>query len=226
MSYQPPPPGSPQYPQYPYYQPPPYQPPPPVDPAVLRPGRIWYWLSPVPAVVAIAAIVFFVVMLVDRLDFHIHDFAAGSTTQVHADAHKQRGIYAQTAGARVSVSGVGVVSACTVRPVGGGAPLTVHAVTTTFTLDLDNDTYDERFWFEPDKSGSYLVSCQGPEGSPLAIGPHLGFRALALPIVGIVVAGLLGLVGTILIPVITATRRSGHKRRIQQAIMAGQPPPY
>ena len=70
------------------------------------------------------------------------------------------------------------------------------------------------------------MSCQGPEGSPLAGGPHLGFRALALPIVGIVVSALLGLALTVLIPVITAVRRSGHKRRIQQAIMAGQPPPY
>jgi hypothetical protein len=222
MSYQPPP----GYPQYPYYQPPPYQPPPPVDPAQLRPGRVWYWLSPVPAVIAVAAIVFFVVMLVDRLDFNLQHFAAGSSARVHADAHKHRGIYAQTGGARVSVSGIGTISTCSVRPADGGAPLPVHPVTSSFTLTLNNDTYDERFWFEPSSSGEFIVSCQGREGSPLAVGPHLGFRALALPIVVIIVAGLLGLVGTILIPVITATRRSSHKRRIQQAIMAGQPPPY
>src|SRR5690348_16889893 len=105
MSYQPP-----QYPQYPYYQPPQWQPPPYVDPGQLKPGRVWYWLSPVPAVIAIAACVFFVVMLVDRLDFHLQHFAAGSSKVVHAEKGKQRGIYAQTSGTRVTVSGVGIIS--------------------------------------------------------------------------------------------------------------------
>jgi hypothetical protein len=215
----------PQYPQYPYYQPPQWQPPPYVDPGQLKPGRVWYWLSPVPAVNAIAACVFFVVMLVDRLDFHLQHFAAGSAKVVKAEKGKQRGIYTQTRGARVAVSGPGIISTCSVRPAAGGAPLELHPVTTSFTLDLNNDSYSERYWFEPPTTGTYRVSCQGVEGTPLAVGPHLGVRQLALPIIGIIVAVLLGLAGTITIPVVTAVRRSNHKKRIQAEIMYGQRPP-
>ena len=216
--------SAPQQPQYPYYQPPQWQPPPHVDPSQLRPGRVWYWLSPIPLAIGIAVCVFFVVMLVDRLDFHLQHFAAGSAKVVHVEKGKQRGIYSQTGGSRVTVSGIGVVSACTVRAVGSEAAVPVHAVTTSFTLTLNNDIYDERFWFEPTSTGNYTVSCQGAEGTPLAIGPHLGFRGLALPIVGIVVAFLLGMALTIAIPVITAVRRGNHKKRIQAAILSGHPP--
>jgi hypothetical protein len=215
----------PQYPQYPYYQPPQWQPPPHVDPSRLRPGRIWYWLSPIPFVVGLAVCAFFVVMLVDRLDFNLQHFAAGSSKVVHVEAGKQRGIYAQTSGGRVTVSGVGIVSSCSVRAVGSGAPLAVHPVTTSFTLTLNSDVYDERFWFEPSQTGDYTVSCQGREGTPLAVGPHLGFRGLFLPIIGIVIAFLVGLGGSIATVIVTAVRRSNHKKRIQAEMIYGQQRP-
>jgi hypothetical protein len=220
MSYPPP------YPQYPYYQPPQWQPPPHVDPSQLRPGRIWYWLSPIPLAIGLAVCALFVVMLVDRLDFHLQHFAAGSSKVVHVDAGKERGIYAQTEGIRVGASGIGVVTSCSVRPVGSDVAIPLHTPSTSFTLTLGNDVYHERFWFKPSSTGDYTVSCQGVEGTPLAVGPHLGFRGLFVPIIGIVISFLIGLALTIAIPVITAVRRNNHKKRIQAEMMqraAGYP---
>jgi hypothetical protein len=221
-----PPPYPPQYGGYPPqpgygWQPPPYQPPPRIDPSRLRPSRLWYWLSPIPAVVGIVVAVLFVVALVDRLDPHLNHFSTGSGTQIHLTKDHERAIYVQTAGSFSSSSIPASELSCTVRRSDNEADVPVHTAG-SFTLTVNSDEYISRFRFNPPVSGDYDVKCDGPSGVPLAVGPHFSVSGTGLPILGAIVSFLIGAALTAAIAIVTGVKRSSHRKRLQQEALQGR----
>ncbi len=213
-----PPPGY----QWPYpYQPPPqqWQPPPRIDPKELRPSRLWYWLSPIPALVGVALAVVFVLQLVDRIDTDLDHLRAPGTVQLQLDAGDERAIYVQTlgaVGARPNVSAADL--SCTVREAATERTLPLDE-SSGFTLTINNDEYVKRLSFDAPRAGRYSVTCTEPRGTPLAVGQDLGFGELAVPIVGIVLSFLIGVALTAAIAIMTAVKRSNHKQRLQREAM-------
>lgn len=216
----------PQYPQHPYQPPPQWQPPPPVDPAQLRPSRLWYWLSPIPGIVGIVVAVLFIVMLVNRIGADLDRFTTSSPRVVHLEKGDERGIYVQVAGGRVAGTS-SAIAGCTVRQQSSERIVPLREPSGTFTLTVNGKSYRELYHFRPSSTGNYSVSCEGPEGAPLAVGPHFGFKGLVVPIVGAILSFLVGIALSIVIAVVTAVRRSNHKRRLQYEMaqrQAGYPP--
>jgi hypothetical protein len=80
---------------------------------------------------------------------------------------------------------------------------------------VNSDSYVERFSFDAPHDGPYRVSCEGPEGVRLAVGPDLTF-GLFVPLIIAIGAFLLGGLVTTVGLIVTAVRRSNHKQRIQR----------
>jgi hypothetical protein len=223
----PPPPGGypapqqpPPQPAYGYgggYQPPPaWKPPPRIDPAELRPSRLWYWLSPIPAVIGVVVAVVFIVMLVNRIDLDTDRFQAGSPITVKVDEGKERGIYVQTnVITPVSPGATFGEPACTVREQSSELRVPLDNPSGEFTFTTGNDEFRELYYFEAPRTGNYTVSCEG-EGQPLAVAPHFGFKGLVIPILGAIGSFLLGLALTATIAIVTGVKRGRHKKQLQQ----------
>jgi hypothetical protein len=197
----------------PYWQqPPPYwQPPPRIDASQLRPSRVWYWLSPIPAVVGTILAIVFVIAFIERLDPDIDNFRSNRAAVVDVQSG-DRAIYVQTrdngrplalppGDLRCSVS-----FAC--------EPVTVDG-TSGSTLDVNSDSYVAEYKFDAPRDGPYRVSCEGPEGLRMAIGPHLSF-GLFVPLAIAIGAFLAGVVATAVVVIVTAVSRSNHKQRLQR----------
>ena len=220
MGYQPPPPppyGQPPYgqPPYPYWQPQPqWQPPRPIDPKELRPSRLWYWLSPIPALIGAIVGVVFVVAFIEQLDPDIDNFRTNQRAEVNLKAG-DRAIYVQTRdNGRPLLLPPGDLR-CQVSYVGSDSrPVTLEGAGSS-TLDVNNDSYVSEFKFDAPFDGPYAVRCDGPSGLRLAIGPHLSFGLFAPLILAIASFGI-GLIASIVIAVVTAVRRSNHKQRLQR----------
>ena len=215
MGYQPPPPPPYGQPPYPYPQQyPQWQPPPPIDPKLLRPSRLWYWLSPIPALIGAIVGVFFVVAFIDRLDPDIDNFRVNEPAAVDLQSG-DRAIYVQTRdNNRTLVVPPGELR-CRVEFVGSDSvPLEVER-TGNATLDANADSYAAEFKFHAPHDGPYAVRCDGPEGVRLAIGPHLSFGLFA-PLAAAIGAFGIGAILAVVIAVVTAVKRSSHKQRLQR----------
>ncbi|MEA2442996.1 MAG: hypothetical protein QOJ12_288 [Thermoleophilales bacterium] len=210
---------------YPYWQQhqwpqPQWRPPPYIDPKVLKPSRLWYWLSPIPALIGLALCAVFVVQLIDRFDTNLTHLRAPGTVQLTLDAGDQRGIYVQTAGAVGSRAVSPDDLRCSVREVASERSVEIRD-SSGFTLTLNNDEYVERLRFDAPRAGRYAVTCSEPPGVPLAVGTHLSFREFALPIIGAIASFLIGGALTAAIAVVVAVKRSRHKQRLQREAVSG-----
>jgi hypothetical protein len=226
----PPGPGQPPYGSHGYggYPPQQYWPPPPprIDPKELRPSRVWYWLSAVPAVVGCIIAVVLLVEVINRFDTDFDRFTTPARVTVNLDKDDERGIYLHRFGHPRSASASGAVVSCSVRgPNERSIPLRDAS---SFTLTINNDEFVEQQRFVAPVSGQYVVSCQEPSGVPLALGPHLAFRQFWGPIIGMILAAVLGILLSAVIAIVTAVRRSNHKQRLQREWRESQGPsgPY
>jgi hypothetical protein len=222
-----PPHGQPPYPYgyqppHPYWQQPQWRPPPPIDPKRLEPSRLWYWLSPIPALIGIALCVMFVIEFVDRFDADLAHLRTPGTVQLTLKAGDKRAIYVQTAGAVGSRSVSAADLRCAVREAAGERTVAVDD-SSGFTLTLGSDEYAERLRFKAPRAGRYAVTCTDPPGVPLAVGKQLSFREFALPIIGAIASFLIGAAVTAAIAVVVGVKRSSHKQRLQREAVAGGP---
>jgi hypothetical protein len=204
-----------QPPAYPYWQQPQWRPPPYIDPKRLKPSRLWYWLSPIPALIGLALCGAFSVQFIDRFDTDLAHLRAPGTVQLSLESGDERGIYVQTVGAVGARSVSAADLRCSVREATSERSVTLHD-SSGFTLTLNSDEYVERLRFEAPRAGRYAVSCSEPPGVPLAVGKHLSFREFALPIIGAIASFLIGAALTAAIAVVVAVKRSSHKQRLQR----------
>jgi hypothetical protein len=235
---QPPPGGTPPYgqqPPYPYGQQPPYpyghqqpypywqqqqwRPPPPIDPRQLRPSRLWYLLSVVPAIVGFAVATLFVIAFVDRLDPDLDHFTTDRPAEVQLK-QGERAVYVQIAGTRGARDVPASDLDCRVTFIGDPSrPLPVDTAG-SFSLDVNSDRYESRLSFDAPADGRYRVACDGPRDLPLAIGPHFS-AGLFVPLVVAVIAFLVGAGLAAAIAIVTGVKRSNHKQRLQREAVAG-----
>jgi hypothetical protein len=223
----PPPPGYGQQPppygyQYGYYAPQGYwQPPPQIDSRDLRPHWVWYLLSAIPLAIGLIVAVVFVVQFIDELDPDIDNFRSNRAALVDLQSG-DRALYIQTRNAGVPLRLPPDDLRCNVAFIGADSPQPVPLNQSGgSTLDVNDDSYSEEFSFKAPESGRYRVSCEGPEGVRLAIGPDLSFglfASLAIAILSLIVGGILTVVGL----VVTAVRRSNHKQRLQREAREAQ----
>jgi hypothetical protein len=198
------------YPPQPYWPPPP----PPVDPKELKPSRLWYWLSALPAVVGTLLAIVFLIVFIEQLDPDIDNFRSNRATEVDIKSG-DRAIYIQTRDAGIPLRVPPADLRCSVMYVGSDSQPVTLDQSGGSTLDVNNDSYAEQFSFHAPFDGPYRVSCEGPEGVRLAIGPDLTFGLFVPLIIAIgafVLGGILSVVGL----VVTAVRRSNHKQRLQR----------
>ena len=219
MAHQPPPHGQPPYP--PPYGYPQWQPPPPIDPKLLKPSRLWYWLAPIPAVIGAIVGAFFLAAFIDRLDPDLDNFRTNQAAAVELQSG-DRAIYVQTRDNDRPLFVPPGELRCRVEFVGSDSlPLEVER-TGSSTLDVNSDSYASEFKFSAPHDGPYSVRCDGPADVRLAIGPHLSFGLFA-PLVAAVAAFGIGVIASIVIAVVTAIRRSNHKGRLQREAVSGAP---
>jgi hypothetical protein len=218
----PPPPNQPPYGHYGYGQYPPqpqWTPPPRIDPSLLHPRRLWYWLSPLPAIVGIAIAIVLLVGVIDQFDSGIENFRTPGTATVRLDKDDERGIYLQTAGAVDARPASTTTLACSVRDE-RERPVALKDAS-SFTLTSGNDEYTEQYRFVAPADGRYFVSCREPSDVPAAVGPHIALRLFWGPVVGMGFFSLVGIAASIAIAVITGVRRSNHKQRLQREARQG-----
>lgn len=219
----PPPPGTP--------SPPPPQPalrppPPRVDPSLLRPSTVWYWVAGIIGVlsvgVSVALFVGFIGSLIDDLTGPLTHVEAPGEVTIELEPGAERTIYRQDRSAGAPIRGsAGAEPTCTVARVGGGQVEVGDAF--DWTLKRDGDRYRALYNFEAAEGGSYRVSCtvSGSTGGgvPLAIGEKIGLLRLLVR-AGAALGVFFGGLGIALaIAIVTVVRRDSHKRRLQHAAM-------
>lgn len=224
MSYPPPPPQGPQRPYgygygyggYPQQQ---WTPHPRIDPSQLRPSRVWYWLSAIPAVVGTILAIVFLVAFIEQLDPDIDNFRSNRATEVDVKSG-ERAIYVQTRRNNTPIQLPADELRCRVSLVARDQPIALDEVSGS-TLDVNTDSYAAEYKFDAPEDGRYRVVCEGPEGVPLAIGPHLSLGLFA-PLIFAIASFLIGAILTGVVLIVTAIRRSNHKQRLQREARQAQ----
>lgn len=195
----------------------PLRPPPPyIDPSVLRPRRLWYWVAGAVGVIGLVpAIVVFIGLIDSLLETPAALPDAGELT-ISLEAGDERTVYEQVRDSSGRIE-TGAAPACAVTRVGAGP---VPLSDANLTLRQGDDHYRALFDFEAPETGDYRVSCGGraPSGGtgPLAIGDKIGITGRVL----VFIAAFLGGFGLGLgIAIVTVIRRDSHKRRLQHEAM-------
>jgi hypothetical protein len=191
-------------------------PPPYVDPAVLRPRRLWYWVAGAVGVIGLVpAIVLFVGLIDSLLETPTALPDSGELT-ISLEAGDERTIYQQVRDSSGRIE-TGAAPACAVTRVGGGP---VELSDAQLTLDQGDDRYEALFDFAAPERGDYQLRCrdgtQTSLSTPLAIGEKIGITGRVFAFV----AAFLGGFGLALgIAIVTVIRRDSHKRRLQHEAM-------
>jgi hypothetical protein len=205
--------------------------PPRIDPRLLRPSRVWYWVAGAIAVLSVlfAGVLFFSILrpLFDPID----DFTTPAPLTVHLDGGDQRTIYQRVARDQAEFGGGTGISpnalACTAVGPGGKRVDVTRA--DGFTYTKNDARYEAKLQFKASKSGDHVVRCvvrRSPD-SPvvLAVGPHFGTVGFVARLVGFFAALFGGpLIGLILALVVFLMRQRS-KKRLQEAERASWAPP-
>ncbi|MFI2204112.1 serine/arginine repetitive matrix protein 2 [Streptomyces sp. NPDC020192] len=211
--------------QNPYPWGPPYGGPPPPLPAIpardLRPRRIWYLVAALLGLVlagaGIAVIVVTVKNTLDSIDT-ARSFSSGDSRTFGFVQGKTKAIY-------VSQSGKGRVE-CRIPELGSGS---MTRPDSTFRITLGSRTWERVFEVKPGSSGAYTLTCTSELPAEFALGDTPRVGAMAGNIVAGVGCFLAAFAVAVAIIVVTAVRRSRHRRRLV-AMWAPppqwSPPPY
>ncbi|MEV6112349.1 serine/arginine repetitive matrix protein 2 [Streptomyces sp. NPDC052109] len=196
--------------QNPYPWGPPYGGPPPVPldiPAKdLRPRRIWYLVAALLGLVLVGAGIAFIVATVkntmDSIDT-AHSFSGGDSRTFSFVEGQTKAIY-------VSQSGTGHVD-CRIPEMRSGS---MTQPSSTFRITLGSRTWDRVFEVKPGSTGDYTLTCTSELPAEFALGdrPEVGAA------IGSIAAGIgcfiAGFAAAATIIVVTAVRRSRHRRRL------------
>ncbi|MGW2742182.1 serine/arginine repetitive matrix protein 2 [Streptomyces sp. NPDC001450] len=187
----------------------------------LRPRRIWYLVAAllglVLAGVGIAFIAVTVKNTVDLIDT-ARSFSSGDSRTIHLVQGKTKAIY-------VSQSGKGQVN-CRIPGLESGS---MTQPDSTFHITIGSRTWERVFEVKPASSGDYTVTCTSELPAEFAVGDKPRVGATIGSIAAGVVCFLAAFATTVTIVVVTAVRRSRHRRRLT-AMWAPPPqwgaPPY
>jgi hypothetical protein len=202
---------------------------PAIDPRAVRPGRGWYAVAVVVAVLGIVVGVggfgLGIASFVRGLPKMTTEFDTGSPVTVHLTAGQQRAIYAdQTTGRNVTVA-----ADCTGTAHGDGS-IEVRPLSTTLNFPSGRHQWTSAYTVDVSRDGDYELACQpsvsdGPTHYAIGDVPKTG------ALVGGILGGIAALVGvpcltlTIggVIALVVALRRSSAKKRLQQQLYYGYP---
>lgn len=193
-----------------------------MDPSLLRPSTVWYWIAGIIGLagVAIAVVLFvgFVGSLINDLNGPLTHLRAPGEATIELDAGAKRTIYRQIRDASGPIAvAPGAQVECTVAR--GGTEIEVGDAF-DWTLERDADRYKALFDFEAPEPGGYRVTCQSSGNAaqpvPLAIGETFGLLDFLKRLGGVLGAFFGGLGIACTIAIVTVVRRDHHKRRLQQ----------
>jgi hypothetical protein len=105
-----------------------------------------------------------------------------------------------------------------------GAEVALRSYTTSVTYDFGGHEGEGVFTFEAEEAGTYQVTTTGDSTSTIAVGPGIG-RGLVSSIVGGLAVGALGVIGGIVLAIVTGVRRSSSRRKLNAARWRQQGPP-
>ncbi|NEB80664.1 hypothetical protein G3I40_36465 [Streptomyces sp. SID14478] len=193
-------------------------PPPQIAANELRPGRYWYVIA---AAIAVVLIVLGVALGVYRLDKALgavdtgHQFANGDTVTVRLDQDGEKAIWTKD-------PGPGDGRECAIS--GPGHPrLTDSGADVTLT---SGDTWHLLYTAKVSQTGDYAVTCSSMAPSRYAFGNSLHMTALTIGLVLAIALPVLGIGICVAIVLITALRRSSHRKRLlaERYGYGGRPP--
>jgi hypothetical protein len=168
-----------------------------------RPRRLGYAIGAalvaIGALVAISALVVFLVQVTGRLPTDDHSFASNQNTKVHVDPGGRKSIYYTNPPSGPPPKSIG----CSVRDENGQR---INATRYDFDF-IPTSQWRAQFYFSVKVGGNYTVSCSGPSDIRYGVGDYVGveqFIALIWAIVAGVVLGIAGFVTFI----ITTVRRA------------------
>ena len=214
------------------------QPAPQIDPRQLRPGRAWYWIAGVIAVLGICIgpglSVFGFASLRSDLPQIKQEFDAGSPASVRLTKAGAWAIYANNPAARGSTAARPAVT-CTGESDAG--TIDISPSTGNFNFSDGRHQWQLLYDVKVSATGTYRISCSSNDQAVdhFAVGTAVNLRGflgkvfgslgllLGVPCVALLVAGIIAL--------ITALRRNSHRKRLQAeagistvAPSAGYPP--
>ena len=184
----------------------PSSPPPSVHAKDLRPRRVWYLVAALSGLVlAAAGAVLIVVTVRDAVDSidTTRSFSSGESRTLHLTQGKTVVIY-------MSQPGHGQVD-CRIP---GLAPGSMTEPGGSVRITLGSRTWERVFEVTPDAGGAYTLTCTSERPAEFAVGdkPHVG--AMVGGIVAAIGCFLAAFLVSAAIVVVTAVRRSRHRRRL------------
>ncbi|MBC6461952.1 hypothetical protein [Actinomadura sp. HBU206391] len=190
-----------------------YPPPPRIDPRELRPGRHWFVVAGLLALVFIAlgvgGFAWGLTSSIKNLEIN-RQFQANETVTVQMTPESSIGVYVT-----LSVSGDPLDGKCTVTsPSGQSVPVTTPSG--TFTVNTGDQSWQEIHVVQATEAGAHRLTCQSGIG-PYATGRHPDTEAFGGLIGGVAALLVLPLVGVVtgaIIATVTGVKRGGHRRRL------------
>jgi hypothetical protein len=215
-------------------QPGPFAPPPRVGAGEVRPSVWWFVVAGGLALAGVVGAIVLWVTGVMRLTDRVDDFTridVPGSGEVSIDDPGGYSIYHEYFGAGADgyddddfgdnfepTPGVTVTDP-------SGAEVRLRPYTTSVTYDFGGHEGEGVFTFDAEQAGTYEVTTTGDSisSSTIAVGPGIG-RGLVSSIVGGFVVGAIGVIGGIVLAIVTGVRR-GRSRRTLNALRWGGPRP-
>lgn len=203
---------------------------PAIDPRALRPGRWWYVVAIVVAVlgivIGIAGFGLGIASFVRGLPKMTTEFDTGSPVTVHLAAGQERAIYADLN----SGSARPAYTDCTGTARGDGS-IDVRQISNTLDFPSGRHQWVSVYTVTVTRDGDYDLSCQ-PTFNDGPTHYALGDAAKTGALVGGIFGGIAALIGvpclalTVggVIALVVALRRSSARKRLQQQVYYGYPP--
>jgi hypothetical protein len=189
----------------------------------VRPPVWWFVVAGGLALAGIVGAVVLWVTGVMRLTDRVDDFTrigVPGSGEVSIDDPGGYSIYHEYFGA--ASDGFGATPGVTVTDP-SGAEVALRSYTSSVTYDFGSHEGEGVYTFEAEQAGTYQVTTTGDSTSTIAVGPGIG-RGLVSSIVGGFVVGAIGVIGGIVLAIVTGVRR-GRSRRMLNAARWGRPGP-
>ncbi|MEU2716021.1 serine/arginine repetitive matrix protein 2 [Streptomyces sp. NPDC007205] len=184
--------------------------PPPAIPARdLRPRRIWYLVAALLGLVLAGVGTAFIVVTVKNTVGSIdtaHSFSSG-------DARTFSFVQGETKAIYVSQSGQGHVD-CRIPEMRSGS---MTQPGSTFRITVGSRTWDRVFEVKPGSSGDYTLTCTSELPAEFALGDRPRVGATIGSIAAAIGCFIAAFATAVTIIVVTAVRRSRHRRRLAAA---------
>jgi hypothetical protein len=191
---------------------------PPTDPRRRRPGTSGFWIGAglilAGLVAGVALLAFGFVRALALPDF-VAEFPDGQTTQITLD-NLDEGTWRVYADRPVTAGQVDC------RLEGPDPAAGTVASSVSHTVELGSGYWELVLDIRASEPGDYAITCTGGEGAGYAVGQSDGAASTAGPFLLGIAVGMVGVLGGVILLIVTAVRRS----RAQHGRDGGPPPAY